>query len=61
MVTLRQTYDEHGDGSEEGVELLGRTLVALKHVAVLDSRPGGRAAARGRRHGACMAMQSAAA
>ncbi len=44
-------YNVHSNGSEEGVELLGRTLVTLEHVAVLDRRPGGRAAARGRGHG----------
>ncbi len=44
-------YNVHGNGSEESIQLLGWTLVGLEHVAVLDRRPGGGAAARGRRHG----------
>ena len=43
------TYNVASDGSQQRIELLCRALAVLKHVLILDDRPGG-AIAAGRRY-----------
>lgn len=57
----QDTYNVVRNGSQESIELLGRALILLKHVDILnvgsDARPRRRAVAGRRRHARCARRQ----